>query len=93
MGHGRRYQVAFPVTFGRGRVHAGEELPDSSVVMVTIGSLVTPTGREIDRKGIKPDYVVKIPETVLKTWTPTNIATPKDPQYTQALTVLLQRIQ
>lgn len=89
----RRAVLVGTTTFGRGRVHAGEELPDSSVVMVTIGSLVTPTGREIDRKGIKPDYVVKIPETVLKTWTPTNIATPKDPQYTQALTVLLQRIQ
>jgi carboxyl-terminal processing protease len=72
-------------------VHSGEKLSDDSVVIVTVGSLATPKGREIDRKGIKPDYVVEIPETMLKTWTPTNIATPKDPQYTQALAVLLQR--
>lgn len=89
----RRAVLVGSTTFGRGRVHSGEELSDSSIVIVTVGSLVTPTGSEIDRKGIKPDYVVEIPSTVLKTWTLANIATAKDPQYTQAITVLLQRIQ
>jgi carboxyl-terminal processing protease len=87
----RRAVLVGTTTYGRGRVHSGEKLSDDSVVIVTVGSLATPKGREIDRKGIKPDYVVEIPETMLKTWTPTNIATPKDPQYTQALAVLLQR--
>lgn len=78
-------------TFGRGRVHSVEELSDRYAMVLAVGSLLTPAGRVIDRKGIKPDYVVEIPQKVLATWTPANIATPKDPQYTQALAVLMQR--
>lgn len=50
-------------------------------------SILSPAGREIHRKGIKPDYVVEIPATVLETGK-ANMATLKDPQYTQAIAVL-----
>ena len=88
----RRALLVGTTTFGRGRVHAGEQLSDRSVVLVSVGNLLTPAGRDISRFGIKPDYVVEIPQAVLEKWTPANIATQKDSQYIQALAVLMQRI-
>lgn len=88
----RRALLVGTTTFGRGRLHGGEQLSDNSVVLVSVGNLLTPGGRDISRFGIKPDYVVEIPQAVLEKWTPGNIATQKDTQYTQALAVLMQRI-
>lgn len=88
----RRALLVGTTTFGRGRLHGGEQLSDRSVVLVSVGNLLTPAGRDISRFGIKPDYVVEIPQAVLEKWRPANIATQKDTQYTQALAVLMQRI-
>ncbi|MBD2770868.1 S41 family peptidase [Iningainema tapete] len=88
----RRAVLVGTVTSGRGLVHAGKELSDRSMILVTVGSLLTPQGSEIYRKGIKPDYVVEIPQAVLDKSTPANILTQKDTQYNQAITVLIQNI-
>jgi carboxyl-terminal processing protease len=53
----RRALLVGTTTFGRGRLHGGEQLSDRSVVLVSVGNLLTPGGRDISRFGIKPDYV------------------------------------
>lgn len=88
----RRAVLIGTVTSGRGLVHAGKKLSDRSMMLVTVGSLLTPQGSEIYRKGIKPDYVVEIPQAVLDKWTPANLFTNKDTQYKQAIAVLIQNI-
>ncbi len=89
----RRAVLVGTTTFGRGKVHSGEELSDGFVMIMTIGSLVTPKRYEIHRKGIEPDYVVEIPATVRQNWTSANMTAMKDSQYAQALAVLLQRLE
>lgn len=79
-------------TYGRWLTHTGEKLSDGSVVIVTDGRISPLASDGTQGKGIKPDYVVEIPEKVLETWTSANIATPKDLQYTQAKAVLVQRL-
>ncbi|GAA6622947.1 hypothetical protein NUACC26_087720 [Scytonema sp. NUACC26] len=89
----RRAVLVGTTTFGRGKVHSGEELSHGSVMIITIGSLVTPKGYQIHRKGIEPDYVVEIPSTERQNWKPANMTVMKDSQYVRALAVLLQRVK
>ena len=79
-------------TIGRWLTHSGEKLSDGSAVIVTDGRISPLASDGTQGKGIKPDYVVEIPEKVLETWTQADIATPKDLQYTQAIAVLVQRL-
>lgn len=86
----RRAVIVGTATFGRARVHSLEQLSDRSMLLVAVGSLLTPNGRDIDTSGIQPDYVVEIPQSVLANWKPSDTATSKDNQFNQALAVLLQ---
>ncbi|WP_218080276.1 S41 family peptidase [Anthocerotibacter panamensis] len=79
-------------TFGKGLVQVVHELSDNSGLAVTIQHYKTPSGKDIHKKGIKPDYFVDIPDKVLKTFAPGDFASAKDPQYTQATAVLVQQI-
>ncbi|WP_218080494.1 S41 family peptidase [Anthocerotibacter panamensis] len=79
-------------TFGKGLVQAVRQLSDQSGLTVTIAHYKTPAGKDIHKKGIKPDYFVDIPKKVLQTLTPADLATTKDPQYVKAASVLIQRI-
>ncbi len=79
-------------TSRRGRVHSAEELSDKSILLVTIGTLLTPAGRYIDREGIKPDYVVEVPATSLSTRKPKNTATLQDAQYVKAIAILTEQL-
>ncbi|WP_287127543.1 S41 family peptidase [Candidatus Cyanaurora vandensis] len=88
----RRAVLVGTTTFGKGLVQSVHELSDRSGLAVTIAHYKTPSGKDIHKKGIKPDYTVTIPEKILKTLKPEDIATPKDPQYKQATKVLLTRL-
>jgi carboxyl-terminal processing protease len=44
-------------TFGKGSVQMPTKLPDGSVAELTVGHYRTPSGREVDGRGIVPDLV------------------------------------
>lgn len=46
-------------TFGKGLIQEIVELPDSSALHITIGAYLTPSGKNINKVGIKPDLIVK----------------------------------
>ncbi len=46
-------------TFGKGSVQMPSRLPDGSVAELTVGHYRTPSGREVDGQGIKPDLKVE----------------------------------
>ena len=79
-------------TFGKGLVQSVHPLGDGSGMAVTIAKYYTPSGRDINKKGIEPDYPVKLTEVQKKAMTRETIGTPKDPQYAKALEILNQKI-
>jgi carboxyl-terminal processing protease len=79
-------------TFGKGLVQSVHPLGDGSGMAVTIAKYFTPSGRDINKKGIQPDFTVKLTEAQKKSLTKEMIGTPKDPQYAKALEVLNQKI-
>lgn len=66
-------------TFGKGSVQEVEELKDGSTLKVTIAEWVTPKDVKIHKKGLAPDYEIKMPEDG-----------DKDPQLDKALELLKQ---
>lgn len=69
-------------------------LGDGSALAVTIAKYYTPSGRDINKHGIKPDVVVELTEEQKKALTAdrTQVGTVNDPQYAKALQVLKQEI-
>ncbi len=65
-------------TFGKGTVQEAEELPGGSGLHVTIARWLLPSGKSIDKEGVKPDFEVKMDE---KDQT-------KDPQLEKAIELL-----
>lgn len=51
-------------TFGKGIVQSIYDIKDGSALKITTAKYYTPNGECIHKKGIKPDYEVKIPENV-----------------------------
>jgi carboxyl-terminal processing protease len=54
----KRATIAGAVTLGKGSYNSFFELNDGSAIYLTIGRWLTPKGREIEGKGITPDYVL-----------------------------------
>ena len=81
-------------TFGKGLVQSVRPLGDGSALAVTIAKYYTPSGRNIDKQGIKPDVVVELTEEQKKALSSdrTQVGTVNDPQYAKALQVLKQEI-
>jgi carboxyl-terminal processing protease len=79
-------------TFGKGLVQSVHPLGDGSGMAVTIAKYYTPSGRDINKKGIQPDYPVKLTEAQKKAMTRETLGTLKDPQYVKALEILNQKI-
>ncbi len=79
-------------TFGKGLVQSVHPLEDGSGLAVTIAKYLTPSGRDINKKGIEPDYSVKLTEEQLEARTREKFATLADPQYVKALDILLEKI-
>ena len=81
-------------TFGKGLVQSVNPLGDGSGLAVTIAKYFTPSGRDINKKGIEPDIEFKLSDQQREKLAGNNkqIGTEADPQYLKALEVLNQQI-
>ncbi|MBD1803958.1 S41 family peptidase [Microcoleus sp. FACHB-SPT15] len=86
---GRAVVVGTP-TFGKGLVHGFFPIADGAVVVVTMGQLKTPRGREILDVGITPDVRVDMAKSPLLDST-IALASRSDVQYRQAIEQLIGR--
>jgi carboxyl-terminal processing protease len=75
-------------------VQSVRPLGDGSGLAVTIAKYLTPSGRDINKEGIAPDFVVELTEEQRETLRAdrTLIGTPQDPQYAKAIEILAQRV-
>lgn len=82
-------------TFGKGLVQSVRSLPDGSGLAVTVAKYLTPSGRDINKHGIDPDIPVELTEEQRELLASDRelIGTADDPQYSEALNVLVQEIQ
>jgi carboxyl-terminal processing protease len=82
-------------TFGKGLVQSVRPLTDGSGVAVTIAKYLTPSGRDINKLGIEPDFIVELTEEQLDLLTEDRdkIGTMEDPQYSKAIEVLSDSIR
>ncbi|MEM9568726.1 MAG: S41 family peptidase [Cyanobacteria bacterium P01_E01_bin.34] len=77
-------------TFGKGLIQSLVDMPDGSGLAVTIAKYATPSGRDINKLGIEPDYVVELAEErALKR---TEMGTSDDSQFVQALSLLEKQL-
>lgn len=67
-------------TFGKGVVQSTEEFRDGSVLKYTIAEWFTPSGKAINKEGIKPDSEVKLGAEDIKA--------KRDPQLDKAIEIL-----
>lgn len=79
-------------TFGKGLVQSVHPLNDGSGLAVTVARYHTPSGRDINKKGIEPDITIKLSEEQIASLQREDIGTPSDPQYAKALSVLNEQI-
>ncbi|WP_017296901.1 carboxyl-terminal processing protease CtpB [Nodosilinea nodulosa] len=89
-----RATVVGTQTFGKALVQAVNRLNDGSGLNVTIAHYFTPSGADINHKGITPDVVADSSEDAQKElWThPDRLGTDQDSQYVTALDQLQQAI-
>ncbi|MBI2515252.1 S41 family peptidase [Candidatus Wolfebacteria bacterium] len=71
-------------TFGKGTVQELEELPDNSLLKITIAHWRLPGGQLIEKNGIAPDYEVDLSDEDVKN--------KKDPQLEKAMEILKSEI-
>ncbi len=90
----KRAQLVGTKTFGKGLVQSVRPLADGSGMAVTIAKYYTPSGRDINHQGIKPDVEVKVSKLQIQALVKdrTKVATPADPEYAKAIQVLQARI-
>ncbi len=81
-------------TFGKGLVQSVRQVGKNSGLAVTIAKYFTPSGRDINHEGIKPDIEVNLTEEQRESLRKdrSKIGTIDDPQYAEALEVLNQEI-
>ncbi|NCJ06367.1 PDZ domain-containing protein [Synechococcales cyanobacterium C] len=79
-------------TFGKGLVQMVHPLRDGSGLAVTIAKYYTPSGRDINKKGIEPDITVELTEEQQEKLTRDTVGTQEDPQYLRALSALNEQI-
>ena len=81
-------------TFGKGLVQSVRPLDDGSGLAVTIAKYLTPSGRDINKKGIEPDIEVKLSDSKRQELSKerNKIGTKADPQYVKALDILTKKI-
>lgn len=64
-------------SFGKGSVQELVDLPEGGAVKVTVAKWITPSGKNLNKEGLKPDIEVKLTEDDIKNQ--------KDPQLDKAL--------
>ncbi|MBI4779867.1 MAG: PDZ domain-containing protein [Oscillatoriophycideae cyanobacterium NC_groundwater_1537_Pr4_S-0.65um_50_18] len=81
-------------TFGKGLVQSVRGLGDGSGLAVTVAKYLTPSGRDINHSGIKPDVVLDLTDDQREDLFGANnrLGTADDAQYAKALEVLNQKI-
>lgn len=57
----KRAKVVGAKSFGKASVQSVRNLNDGSALLVTVAKYLTPSGKDIDKKGITPDFVVELP--------------------------------
>lgn len=74
-------------TFGKALVQEVHPLSDGSCINVTIAHYYTPSGMDINHKGITPDVVVSLTDQEKQALSshPDSLGTAQDPQYLQAI--------
>ena len=77
-------------TFGKALVQESRPLADGSGINVTIAHYFTPSGLDINHRGITPDIVINLTQAEQQNLAnnPDNIGTSNDPQYQRAVTAL-----
>jgi carboxyl-terminal processing protease len=82
-------------TFGKALVQRVNPLSDGSGVNVTIAKYFTPSGIDINHKGILPDVAITLTKEQIKkiSENPKLLASQSDPQYVQAVKSLSKQIQ
>ncbi|NER79269.1 MAG: S41 family peptidase [Leptolyngbya sp. SIO1D8] len=90
-----RAELVGTQTFGKGLVQSVRSLPDGSGVAITIAKYLTPSGRDINKQGIEPDFEVELSdeERELLSEDRELIGTLDDPQYAKAQELLIQTVQ
>lgn len=56
----QRAELVGETSFGKGLMQSVNKLPGGSGIHITIARYLTPNGTDINKKGIKPDYEVKL---------------------------------
>lgn len=91
----KRAVIVGEKTFGKGLVQSVRSLGDGSGLAVTIAKYYTPSGRDINHAGIKPDVVLQLTDAqkqALFIRDRDKVGTPADPQYAKALEILRRQI-
>jgi carboxyl-terminal processing protease len=86
----KRAQLVGAKTFGKGLVQSVRPLSDGAGMAVTIAKYLTPSGRDINHSGIKPDIEVKLTKAQIQKFVKdrSKVATSADPQYARAIQTL-----
>lgn len=58
----RRAKLVGEKTFGKGTIQEAQDLPAGAGLHITIARWLLPSGKSIDKEGVKPDYEVKADE-------------------------------
>jgi carboxyl-terminal processing protease len=91
----KRATIIGSKTFGKGLVQSVRPLDDGSGLAVTIAKYFTPSGKDINKEGIRPDIEVNLSdEQRQKLWIGERdkLATPADAQFAKAVEVLGKEI-
>lgn len=90
----QRATIVGSQTFGKALVQSVHGLADGSGLAVTIAHYYTPNGTDISHKGVTPDVKVDLTEVQQQTLgkNPSRLATPEDPQYMKAISVLQNEV-
>ncbi|MGB3616035.1 MAG: carboxyl-terminal processing protease CtpC [Elainellaceae cyanobacterium] len=80
-------------TFGKGLVQSVRPLGDGSGLAITVAKYLTPNGNDINKAGIAPDVTVELTEAQQEELRDdrTLIGTSNDPQYAEAINLLMQK--